>query len=300
MPPPPALPPFLFLPDLLLSGWHLSLTTAYDLTVPAGWGFQQRVNTDWHLLHVVGGRGWYELDGESIPLQPGRLILISPGCRHSARPDPKNLPHIQPLRFSVVRDGGIARASIAVPVFAQHCLLPPGQSAWVTGLLSGMVHRLSSPSIHSTPSTTTLRNQADIAELLALVWPERDTVDNIPAIAGTSAANRIQELCRDIRRDPAQPWSGQDLAHYLGWSPKHAIRAFREHVGSTPHAFVVEARLDHARFLLTETDAPIHAIAERLGYPDSPTFCKQFQRYHARTPSAWRRQHHLQRKNPRS
>jgi len=95
----------------------------------------------------------------------------------------------------------------------------------------------------------------------------------------------------------AHAWSGQDIAQFLSWSPKHAIRAFREQVGSTPHAFVVEARLEHARFLLSETDLAIHAIAERLGYPDSPTFCKQFQRYHACTPSAWRRQRQHQRKS---
>jgi len=36
------------------------------------------------LYYILEGRGRMELDGRSVPVQPGDAILIKPGCRHRA------------------------------------------------------------------------------------------------------------------------------------------------------------------------------------------------------------------------
>lgn len=43
------------------------------------------------IYYVLEGEGRIELDGREFPLQPGRSVLIRPGCRHRAVGDLKIL-----------------------------------------------------------------------------------------------------------------------------------------------------------------------------------------------------------------
>ena len=36
------------------------------------------------IYYVLEGKGYFELDGESVPVSPGSAVLIKPGCRHRA------------------------------------------------------------------------------------------------------------------------------------------------------------------------------------------------------------------------
>ena len=41
--------------------------------------------------------------------------------------------------------------------------------------------------------------------------------------------------------------------------------------------------------LLAQPEATLGAVADQLGYPDQPTFAKQFRAVTGTTPGAWRR-----------
>ncbi len=59
--------------------------------------------------------------------------------------------------------------------------------------------------------------------------------------------------------------------------------------GSSFRELLDEARSDRAKRLLTESNEPVEAIAERLGYADASNFSRCFRRWTGTTPRAFRR-----------
>lgn len=57
----------------------------------------------------------------------------------------------------------------------------------------------------------------------------------------------------------------------------------------TPVAFLLRLRIDKARQLLRERpDLTVEQIANSVGIPDALYFSKQFKRFYAQAPSAYR------------
>jgi AraC-like DNA-binding protein len=79
------------------------------------------------------------------------------------------------------------------------------------------------------------------------------------------------------------------LASGLGMSVTTLRRRFRRAAGLPPHAYLLERRAAAARHLLAETDLPIKAVAERLGYHDVFFFTRQFRRQTGFSPGLYRR-----------
>jgi AraC-like DNA-binding protein len=80
-----------------------------------------------------------------------------------------------------------------------------------------------------------------------------------------------------------------DLADIAGFSPYHFLRVFRTVTGTTPHRYLVGARLRLAAKLLLDTDRPITDIAYEVGFQDLSNFVRTFHRDIGVSPRAYRR-----------
>ena len=78
------------------------------------------------------------------------------------------------------------------------------------------------------------------------------------------------------------------LAQRAGLTPSHFCRVFKKSTGTTPHQYVMKARLDRAQELLGASDMSIAAIADRLGFTSQSHFTRAFRQYAGQTPSGWR------------
>src|SRR6266511_1930325 len=63
-----------------------------------------------------------------------------------------------------------------------------------------------------------------------------------------------------------EPLSLSRLGDLVGLSPLQLLRAFRAYLGTTPHAYLRERRVLHARTLLARTQMPIADIALCCGF----------------------------------
>jgi AraC-like DNA-binding protein len=79
------------------------------------------------------------------------------------------------------------------------------------------------------------------------------------------------------------------IARECGLGLRTLRRRFRELGGTSLHRFVVQQRLTHARGLLSDTETPIKAVAQELGYDDVFFFTKQFKKHWGVTPGQFRR-----------
>jgi AraC family transcriptional regulator len=87
---------------------------------------------------------------------------------------------------------------------------------------------------------------------------------------------RVAELCALIQR-----------------SEGHFSRACKRTFGVSPHAFVVQRRVELAALYMIETDACLSDIALRCGFTDQAHLSKLFRQAIGETPAAWRRARRL-------
>lgn len=87
-----------------------------------------------------------------------------------------------------------------------------------------------------------------------------------------------------------QPYSVQTLADMAAMSSRNFARAFQREVGSTPMQFVQNARIDHARRLLENSDLPLKTVAARCGFCSARYMRKVFCERIGVTPNQYRQQ----------
>ena len=97
---------------------------------------------------------------------------------------------------------------------------------------------------------------------------------------------RAAELMQD---DSASPLSLSQLSAVAGLTPSHFVRAFSQHYGMTPHAYLLDRRIRHARTLLRQGQ-PLAEVALASGFADQAHFQRQFKRRVAATPGQYRTQ----------
>tara|TARA_S200002703_G_scaffold70756_2_gene61355 strand:+ start:129 stop:509 length:381 start_codon:yes stop_codon:yes gene_type:complete len=115
-------------------------------------------------------------------------------------------------------------------------------------------------------------------------------LDNEPDRSRFSEVDReMAEIVERIRRNPAAPYSVQEMADRCGISVSRLSRRFRELVGLPPNQFIVQERLRTAEMMLLGGNDRIETIAERLGYRDVYFFSRQFRQHRGVAPSRFRR-----------
>ncbi|WP_159912964.1 AraC family transcriptional regulator [Pantoea sp. 18069] len=81
------------------------------------------------------------------------------------------------------------------------------------------------------------------------------------------------------------------MAGVVGLSPYHFSRIFKATFGLSPHAYVMERRVDLARQMLRrQPDRTVADIAVDCGFSSNAHFTTEFRRRFGTTPSSWRRQ----------
>ena len=79
------------------------------------------------------------------------------------------------------------------------------------------------------------------------------------------------------------------LASLARLSNTYFARAFKTSLGCTPHAYIIERRIEKAKQILLESNAPLSQIALDCGMADQANLSRLFRRLVGETPSVWRR-----------
>ncbi|PXY86594.1 helix-turn-helix domain-containing protein [Bifidobacterium asteroides] len=67
------------------------------------------------------------------------------------------------------------------------------------------------------------------------------------------------------------------------------IRVFKKAAGYTPHAYVMDARINAARSMLSNSSKPVEQIALNCGYSKLSVFCSAFKSKVGMPPMEYRR-----------
>jgi AraC family transcriptional regulator len=100
--------------------------------------------------------------------------------------------------------------------------------------------------------------------------------------------SRLQAVLNYIHGNLAGDLSAENLAARADVSVAHFCRIFRDATGVPPHKYVLAARLDLARKLLTQSTLPISRIAEECGFSSQSHLTATFRAAHSSTPARYR------------
>jgi AraC-like DNA-binding protein len=127
-------------------------------------------------------------------------------------------------------------------------------------------------------------------------------VDIVPGATATSTAAAtatgwpaafsdpaILSALTAIHQAPAQPWTVDALANHATLSRAAFARRFTACVGQPPMAYLTWWRMTLAARSLRETDAPIAAVAQQVGYASPFAFANAFKRALGTAPGRYRR-----------
>ena len=163
------------------------------------------------------------------------------------------------------------------------------------------------------PAETAPAWAARFDELLALLqaarrddWKKARAVHALEGMLLELGELRAQAAPPNSTAAPAPSWLDELLASqsdpntpfvldYARFAKTHHLalptlrRKFREWTGTPLHEWAVQGRIARARAYLGETDLPIGAIAEKLGYNDVYFFTRQFRERVGVPPGAYRK-----------
>ena len=97
---------------------------------------------------------------------------------------------------------------------------------------------------------------------------------------------RAVEAMRAIDAGASESLSLADMARRAGLGRYHFLRAFRAATGTTPHQYLVAARLRRAARMLLER-MPVTEVAFESGFGDLSNFIRTFRRATGRSPRAF-------------
>lgn len=168
--------------------------------------------------------------------------------------------------------GGADQAVRLVPVSgppARFALLTPPQSrpdvAWSSR--AGTAH-------HTLPRL----------DLLSRFLPPADEI----RVRGGLSAAALRRVREHVEAHLQQNLDLQAMANAAGLSLHHFARAFKETEGTTPHAFLMQRRIERSKQLLASNEYSLAEVALRCGFADQSHFARTFRRLTGTTPGSFR------------
>ena len=107
----------------------------------------------------------------------------------------------------------------------------------------------------------------------------------------------IQKAMTRIDFDLAADLSLKSTADYLNINASYLSNLFKKETGYTFTDYVNMKRMEHAAYLLANTNTPVSTIAQTCGILDDNYFTKLFKKYYHKTPSKFRQDYFMMRKN---
>lgn len=237
----------------------------------AHYAVQRQSYDSFLLLYVVSGSGYAVLDGKRVTIGEGTLTLMD--CYQPHAYGTETGWDILWAHF----DGAQARAyyEMIAQTRAQSALLPDPYAAMrALEKIFRMYH-------HENRANEALVNQYLVAVLTALMVSGGERERENPG-------GDMDEVLTYIAQNLDRPLTLEDLARRAALSPFYFSRVFKRETGYTPHEYLVNARVNAAKFYLKTTVHPNKEIAYRCGFSSESSFCTVFKRISGLTPQAYR------------
>ena len=282
-----------------------------EASAPWGLRFQPVVGASFHV--VLQGTCWLiPAQRAPIPLAPGDVVFLRSGRGHGLADSPATpLASFQPEQAGTASPIGRLRIPGPGPRTVLLCgayqldqtrphpllrdlpeiLHLPARLGRRTDLQAA-VELLGAELEGARPGADAIVPALVDALLLYILrsWLESRSQEAAGGWAAALADPAVAAALRSMHRDPARPWTVGELGAQAGLSRAPFARRFTALVGEPPLTYLTRWRMALAGRLLRETDLPLAAVAERVGYASEFAFARAFKRAYGTAPGQYRRQ----------
>lgn len=230
-------------------------------------GIAQSFPAHAHSHYVIGrvreGRRTLELNGRSMPIGPGDLMVFNPGDVHGCR-------HAGPTPFAY------DSVTIEASIFEGAPLRFPGKGDAAASAAFERALRLLDDG----------REEQALEQVLHLASLLRADGERASAVASEDGV--AMHAYSHLQSNLAKPQSIADLAAGEGIADYALVRTYRRAFSITPAQHLASMRIDRACRMLSEGAAP-SAVAAATGFCDQAHLTRTFKQRIGTTPAAYRR-----------
>lgn len=247
------------------------------------------------LLWLRSGTGEAHTERSRIPVSEGTCLFVPPNAEVTIRP-----PEGIPLRIVLFYMTGLQIQGIAKGFLAPHehpFVIPViADAARIFRILEDVHHEARHPRLGSREIISSLL-QALLIHFLREIdlsnagQPDSGAAqpDAAEGAAAESSATLAQIVRGYIERNFQLELSLSDLAQFVFVSPYHLAHVFKEEIGMSPIQYLIKCRIDEAKRLLLNTEAPVREIALKVGYPNANYFNLLFSKMTGKSPGKFRK-----------
>jgi AraC-like DNA-binding protein len=247
---------------------------------PKGYAFDWqhgRVLDEFQFVYISSGAGKFESEASPpVSVEAGHAFLLFPGIWHRYAPDPGTGWREHWIGFN----GETARTwSRCRFISAKNPILKMDSEETVLAAFSRVMQsvRVNRPALQQILAGIT-------GYLLGLFYSAQQAQ---PAVQAQNS-NAIELAIAQIHAQFAHSLDMKRLAEEVGVGYSWFRSTFVSHTGLSPHQYLLELRLAHARSLLAETSLSVKEIALQTGFEDEHYFSRLFRRKLSLAPGQFR------------
>ncbi|MGG1880049.1 MULTISPECIES: AraC family transcriptional regulator [Paenibacillus] len=232
------------------------------------------------IIYIVEGTGTFRIGGKSYEVRPGDVAVYNAGVPHeefSSSSEPFKLIYcgVSHVHIEGVPLGHLLPASVE-PV------VPCEKYAYkVESYLSEILQECDSQVLgYETLSSNLLMS---LITLLYRIIDVKHPFD--PLKDKNEITVRTKQF---IDKNYTRSITLKEIADTLYVSQHYLSHLFKKELGDSPVNYLIKRRIEEAKRLLRDSDAPIHEIAFRVGYGNDKYFSMLFKKVTGQSPSAYR------------
>lgn len=227
---------------------------------------------------ITSGRSTYLHEKRRIPVQAGTVVLMNPGDVHACNP----VANEQWSYLMLYVDSlWLADLQHELGLDANHEFQPIANTHSTSPALFKALNRL-----HATLTDVeadTLDKHCASVGFFSYLQQNPGTRSSLPA----PVAPRVERAAQYIDDNFKLPVTLEDMCNAASLSGSYLIRAFEQRYHMTPHAYLLNRRIQHARRQLRSGSLIAH-VAHELGFADQAHFQRAFKKHLAATPGQYR------------
>jgi AraC-like DNA-binding protein len=281
-------------------GGHRAEFLYWGVHEPGPWRNYLHLHSFYEVCYAYSGSGVFRSGGHVHEVAAGTLFLARPGDVHEIVSDEADPLAICFWAFTLIP----ARDSAAQPLL--EAFGSPGAPVLsrdvgeVPALLEMLATEAGEPKSGFDDMASALSRALLVDTARAFVaHPALTPAPHVEP--GGQAEQLVETMRRYVQDNYGRPVSVRDVVAQVHISERHANRLFRQHTGTTIHAYLTRYRLEVASQRLVDGSRSIKEVAHACGYPDVRHFTTAFRRRWGVTPGEVRARNgttHLPRHDP--
>lgn len=238
--------------------------------------------TEYELSYVAGGRGFLNLPGQLLPLEPGSVTLVPANTAHCFLEEKGSALEYYTIRF---RSDGQETPLLSQLVSLGTCTVSsPDTVSLCISLLGGLLPR---------PADKICRSGSIIQTAgLMLLELSADALANEGRPIPLSCPPYANDILEYLQANTGKRITMEDVAQHFHLSQAHIFRVFRETYHISPINYLIYCRMREARMLLLKYHMSRDELAKKLAYKNVYYFVDTFQRFFSCTPEMYLQQIH--------